>query len=300
MSAEMTDVLAELIDLLTPSLIGAEQYLGESQDLGWGSIFGGQVLGQALSAAAQTVDEGRLVHSMHGYFLRTGDVRHPVEYAVDRIRDGRSFTTRTVVAKQHGRAIFNLAASFHGEETGFDHQEPMPDVPNPEMLVSEWTMARAISNQLPEKLKAIALKTRPIETRPINPVNPMKPDIRPAKRMIWYRAARQLSDDEALHRYLLAYISDFNFLAVALQPHGVSWMSPGIRMASLDHAIWFHRPFRLDQWLLHVVESPSAAGGRGLVRGHIYSEDGRLIATTAQEGVIRMKHWLKDDVRKPM
>ena len=294
----MSDVLSELIELLALEPLGEDRYIGGSQDLGWGTIFGGQVLGQALSAAAQTVDSKRVVHSMHGYFLRTGDVSASVEYEVDRLRDGRSFTTRRVVARQHGKAIFSLAASFHADEVGFEHQDPMPAVTPPEKLVSERTMARAVADQIPDWLKGRALNPRPVETRPVNPINPMRPDVRPGERMVWYRASRALPDDPALHRYLLAYISDFNFLAVALQPHGVSWLSKGIRMASLDHAIWFHRPFRLDDWLLHVVESPSAAGARGMVRGRIYTVDGTLVATTAQEGVIRMSQWREGEAPK--
>ena len=287
----MTDVLTELIDLLTLQDLGGDRFRGRSRDLGWGRLFGGHVLSQALSAAAETVDETVLVHSLHSYFLRAGAVDAPIEYVVDRIRDGRSFSTRRVVAWQNGRPIFNLAASFHGAEPGFEHQDSMPDAPAPETLPSELELARMVADILPEKLRARALNERPIEVRPINPTNPMRPTVGPSTQMVWYRAVDTLPDDPALHRHLLAYASDFNFLGTAIQPHGVSWLTPGIRMASLDHSMWFHRPFRLDDWLLYSVDSPVAAGGRALVRGQFFTRDGTLVASTTQEGVIRMDAW---------
>ena len=287
----MTDVLTDLIDLLALETVGPDRFRGPSQDLGWGTVFGGQVLGQALSAAAQTVDEACPVHSLHAYFLRAGAVDAPIEYAVDRIRDGRSFTTRRVVAWQNGKPIFNLSASFHGDERGLEHQDPMPDAPPPEHLLSETSLARAVADHIPDHFKARALADRPIEVRPVNPTNPMNPEVGTNRRMVWYRAVRTLPDDPALHRYLLAYASDFNFLGTATQPHGLSWLTPGLRAASLDHAMWFHRPFRMDEWLLYSVESSSAAGARALVRGQFFTADGRLVASTAQEGVIRMSQW---------
>jgi acyl-CoA thioesterase-2 len=287
----LSKTLQELIDHLTLTPLEEDRFLGQSQDLGWGTVFGGQILGQALAAAEQTVLGDRPVHSLHAYFLRVGAVDQPVEYGVDRIRDGRSFTTRRVVAFQGNRPIFNLSASFHKNEHGFDHQSEMPDALPPERLISETDLARAVADLVPEKLKSRALSPRPIEARPVDPVNPFNPEKRSAKRMVWYRAAGELPDETHLHRYLLAYASDFNFLTTALQPHALSWLSPGIRMASLDHAMWFHRPFRMDEWLLHVIEGPSASGGRALVRGQFFTRDGRLVASTAQEGVIRMKDW---------
>lgn len=283
----MTDVLQELLDLLSLEKLEEDLFRGPSQDLGWGTVFGGQVLGQALSAAAQTVPEERLVHSMHGYFLRPGAVDKPIVYEVDRIRDGRSFTTRRVVAIQNGKAIFNLSASFQELEEGFEHQDEMPEVKGPEGLLNEQELAHAIESLIPEPMKDRALGPRPIELRPVEPTNPLRPQIKPPHRMVWYRAAKELPEEPSLHRYLLAYASDFHFLTTATQPHGVSWMTPGMQVASLDHAIWFHRPFRMDEWLLHIVESPSASGSRGLVRGHFYTQDGQLVATTAQEGLIR-------------
>ncbi|MCA9539668.1 MAG: acyl-CoA thioesterase II [Myxococcales bacterium] len=283
----MSPVLAELIDLLALERIEENLFRGRSQDLGWGTVFGGQVLGQALSAAVQTVPKDRFVHSLHAYFLRTGDVSRGIVYDVDRIRDGTSFTTRRVVAVQHGRPIFHLSASFQVREPGFEHQEPMPDVPGPEGLISDTDLARAHLDILPQRLRAWALADRPIEARAVNPYDPLRPDARPARRDVWYRAVGALPDDPALHAYLLAYASDLHFLSTAMQPHAVSWLTRGMQVASVDHAMWFHRPFRFDDWVLHTMESPSATGARGLVRGQFFSHDGRLIASTVQEGLMR-------------
>jgi acyl-CoA thioesterase II len=286
----VSEVLRELVALLALERLEKNLFRGQSQDLGWGTVFGGQVLGQALSAAAQTVEVERVVHSMHGYFLRPGKVDRPIVYDVDRIRDGHSFTTRRVVAVQDGEAIFSLSASFQVEEEGLAHASQMPEgVPGPETLLSEQALALRIADRIPQPLRERAISDKPIEIRPVNPVNVLKPDVRPPYKQVWFRASGDLPDDPALHRYLLAYASDFHFLPTAVQPHGVSWLSPGMQMASLDHSIWFHRPFRMDEWLLHVVESPSASGGRGLVRGQFFSQDGRLVASTAQEGLIRLR-----------
>jgi acyl-CoA thioesterase-2 len=229
------------------------------------------------------------VHSLHGYFLRPGDVNQPIIYEVDRIRDGKSFATRRVVAIQKGRAIFNMAASFQVEEEGFSHQDEMPEVPGPEGLKSEQELAELVKDLIPESMRERALADRPIELRPVRPTNPLKPRVSDPSHAVWYRSLRELPDDPSLHRYLLAYGSDFHFLTTALKPHGLSWLSPGMQMASLDHAMWFHRPFRMDEWLLHVVESPTSSGARGLVRGRFFTRDGKLVATTAQEGLMR-KH----------
>jgi acyl-CoA thioesterase-2 len=285
----MTDVLTQLVDLLSLEPIEKNLFRGQSQDLGWGQVFGGQVLGQSLSAAAQTVPENRHVHSFHGYFLLPGDVSRPIVYDVDRARDGGSFTTRRVSAIQNGEKIFTMAASFQVEEEGFEHQEEMPEVPGPEGLPSQTELARKIADQIPSPLRERFTAASPIETRPIDPINPFDPDARPAESAVWYRAAGDLPDDPSVHQYLLAYASDFNFLATSMYPHAVSWLTPGMQVASLDHAMWFHRPFRMDDWVLHVVESPSATGGRGLVRGRIYDREGNLVASTAQEGLIRKR-----------
>ena len=280
--------LEELVELLALERIEENLFRGPSQDLGWGTVFGGQVLGQALSAAAQTVEPDRLVHSMHAYFLRPGNVDRPIVYDVDRIRDGKSFTTRRVVAIQSGRPIFNLAASFQHEEEGLEHQDEMPDAPPPEELKSEQELARLIADKIPARMRERALGERPIEARTVNPQNPFDPKPTEARRMVWFKANGTLPDDAALHRYLLAYASDFSFLGVAMQPHGVSWLT-GMQVASIDHTMYFHRPLRMDEWLLHVVESPSASGARGLVRGRWFDRAGRLVATTAQEGLIRKR-----------
>ncbi len=285
----MTDVLSELISLLSLEKLEENLFRGPSQDLGWGTVFGGQVLGQALSAASQTVPSDRIVHSLHSYFLRPGDVRVPVVYDVERIRDGSSFATRRVVAIQKGRPIFSMSASFQIEEEGYDHQDEMPDdVPGPEGLPSQRELAKSIAHMIPEPMRERATGERPIEQRPVNPQNPLRPKPAPPRRQTWYRTMRTIEEsDPSLHRYLLAYASDFNFLGTSAQPHGVAWLSPGMQMASLDHSMWFHRSFRMDEWLLHDMESPSAQGARGLVRGKFYTQDGKLVATTSQEGLIR-------------
>jgi acyl-CoA thioesterase-2 len=283
----MQPVLKNLVDLLALERIDRDLFRGNSQDLGWHAIFGGQVFAQALSAATQTVEAERAVHSAHGYFLRAGDLDRPIVYQVDRLRDGKSFTTRRVVAVQEGAAIFSLAASFQIEEVGFEHQDAMPEVPPPESLVSEREFVLALADKLPATARARATAESPIEIRPVDSRNPVAPTVRPPLRRVWYRAVDRLPDDPALHRYLLAYASDFSFLGTALDPHGVSWLTPGMQVASLDHAMWFHRPFRVDEWLLYDVESPSASGARGLVRGRFFDRGGRLVASATQEGLTR-------------
>lgn len=285
----MEPVLADLIALLALERLDRDLFRGHSQDLGWGAIFGGQVLGQALSAAARTVPEGRAVHSLHAYFLRAGDLKLPILYQVDRIRDGHSFATRRVVAVQEGEAIFSLAASFHASEPGFDHQDPMPEVAGPEGLLSERDLAVHLGDRVPERMRQMATRQRPIELRPVVPRNPLRPTPAPPQRHLWLRTIDELPDDPALHCYLLAYASDFSLLGTSLDPHGVSWLTPGMQMASLDHAMWFHRPFRLDDWLLYSIESPSASQALGLVRGQFFDRAGRLVASVAQEGLIRQR-----------
>jgi len=283
----MSDVLEELVDLLSLERIEENLFRGQSQDLGWGNVFGGQVLGQALSAAEQTVSGGRTVHSFHSYFLRTGDARRPIVYDVDCIRDGKSFTTRRVVAIQGGKPIFSMSVSFQVSEPGFDHQADKPAAVGPEGLLSEAELARAAKDRIPEAFRERALAERPIEIRPVEPIDPLKPTPRPPSRQVWYRAAGRLPDAPRIHQYLLAYASDFNFLGTSMQPHGVSWLTPGMHVARLDHAMWFHRPFRFDDWPLYVVDSPSASSARGLVRGQFFTEAGVLVASTVQEGLIR-------------
>lgn len=287
----MNKVLSALIAQLSLERIEENLFRGQSQDLGWGTVFGGQVLGQALSAAAQTVPAERRVHSLHAYFLRPGDVTKPIVYDVDRIRDGKSFTTRRVVAIQNGEAIFNLAASFHGDEEGFEHQAPMPEgVPEPESLKTEQERAQKLVARLPPALRDRAIGERAFDTRLVEPEDdPFFPAPQPATRALWIRATSPLPDDPALHAYLLAYISDHSFVATSLKPHGVTWLTPGMQVASLDHVMWFHRPFRIDDWLLYAIDSPNAHGGRGLARGQIFTREGTLVASTAQEGLIRQR-----------
>lgn len=283
-------VLDELVDLLALERIEENLFRGQSQDLGWGAVYGGQVLGQALSAAVQTVPPERHVHSLHAYFLRTGDVSKPIVYDVDRIRDGGSFATRRVVAIQGGRAIFNLAASFQIDEEGFEHHDPMPEAPRPETLATEQEIARPLLDRLPPALRPRAIGDRPFEHRPVvADGDPFAPVRCAPERMTWFRTVARLPDDPALHRYLLAYASDHALLTTALLPHGVSWLTPGMQVASLDHVMWFHEPFRVDEWLLYVLDSPAAHGARGLCRGRVFTEDGRLVASVTQEGLIRRR-----------
>ena len=283
----MSDVLRELLELLQLERIEQNLFRGQSQDLGWGAVFGGQVLGQALSAAEQTVPADRHVHSLHGYFLRRGDASKPIVYDVDCIRDGGSFTTRRVVAIQGGKAIFNFSASFQKAEAGFEHQDPMPQVTGPENLLSQRDLALKNIDQIPEPFRERATCQRPIEVRHIGPVDLLQPKKRPPERSVWYRTVGSLPDKPSIHQYLLAYASDFNLLGSSLLPHGVSWITPGLQVASLDHAMWFHRPFRMDDWLLYAIQSPSASGGRGLARGRFFDRDGNLVASVMQEGLIR-------------
>jgi acyl-CoA thioesterase-2 len=282
------DVLGELLSLLRLERIEQNLFRGPSQDLGWGAVFGGQVLGQALSAAAQTVPADRPVHSLHGYFLRQGDASRPIVYDVDCIRDGGSFTTRRVNAIQGGHPIFTLSASFQVEEPGYEHARAAPEgVPGPDGLRNEAELIAAFAAHLPAGMRARAEVARPVEIRPVEPIHPVTPPQRPPRRQVWMRATGTLPDDPAVHRYLLAYASDFYLLVTSLLPHGTSWLTPGMQVASLDHAMWFHRPFRFDDWLMYDMEAPSASGGRGLVLGRFYDRQGRLVASTAQEGLIR-------------
>jgi acyl-CoA thioesterase-2 len=285
----MSESVTELLTLLRLEQLEYNLFRGQSQDLGWGTVFGGQVLGQALSAAAQTVPPERAVHSLHGYFLRTGDVAHPIIYDVERIRDGKSFTTRRVVAIQKGRPIFSLATSFQIEEPGLSHQAEKPDAPEPEELLSEQQLSQKFAHLMPPRLLERMNRERPIESRPVAPINPARPEKAAPVRQVWYRVPAQLPDDPALHRYLLAYASDFQLLGTCMLPHGVSWLTPGMQVASLDHAMWFHRPFRMDEWLLYQMDSPSTSGARGLVRGQFFTRDGVLVASTVQEGLIRQR-----------
>ncbi len=286
----MSTVLDDVVKLLALERIEENLFRGQSQDIGWRMVFGGQVLGQALSAAVQTVPPDRQVHSLHAYFMRPGDVKRPIVYEVDRLRDGGSFTTRGIIAVQCGRPIFTMSASFQAEEAGYDHQDGMPAVPDPDSLQPDRERLRGLAEHLPAHVREHALAERPFEFRTVEGHAEMAAHApRPAQRSTWLRAAGSLPDNQALHRYLLAYVSDFGFLSTSLLPHGVSWRSSALHIASLDHAMWFHRPLRVDEWLLYVMDSPAAHGGRGLVRGRVFSRDGRLVASVAQEGMIRQR-----------
>lgn len=281
------DALDHLLGLLKLEKIEENIFRGNSQDLGFGNVFGGQVLGQALSAASQTVTPERGVHSLHGYFLRPGDPAKPIVYEVDCIRDGKSFTTRRVVAIQKGRAIFSLSASFQVEEKGFEHQTSAPDVPGPEGLLSEMEMAMRVKEKIPVSIRDKILCVKPIEIRPVNPINPFAPTKEKPVRYTWFKTIHKMPDDISVHKYLLAYASDFGLVATAMYPHGRTFWDPDMQVASLDHAMWFHRDFRIDEWLLYAMESPSASQARGLTHGNIFTRDGRLVASTTQEGLIR-------------
>ena len=283
------NVLEELLKLLKLEKIEENIFRGQSQDLGFGNVFGGQVLGQALSAASRTVAPERSAHSLHAYFMRPGDATRPIVYNVDCIRDGKSFTTRRVVAVQNGQAIFSMSASFQIEEEGFAHQDEMPVVPGPEGIQSELEMARQRADQIPPGLREKLLCIKPIEIRHINPVNPFAPKIMPPRKYVWFRTISEMPPDAAAHRYLLAYASDFNLVATSLYPHGHTFWEPEMQVASLDHAMWFHRDFRMDDWLLYDMTSPSSSKARGLSIGRIFTRDGRLVATVAQEGLIRWR-----------
>jgi acyl-CoA thioesterase-2 len=279
----MTAALDGLIDLLDLESIEVNIFRGRSPDEKRQRVFGGQVAGQALVAAGRTVTGGT-VHSLHAYFLRPGDPTVPILYEVDRIRDGRSFTTRRVVAIQHGHAIFNLSASFHVTEPGFDHQAPMPVVPDPDALP---TFAERMKPWR-ERLGDWYTRPRPIDIRHVDPPSQDRSlGPRPPRQRVWMRADGRLPDDPLLHACVVAYASDLSLLDSVLLPHGASWDDGIAMMASLDHVMWFHRPFRADEWLLYDQESPSAAGGRGLARGSIFTRAGALVVSVAQEGLIR-------------
>ena len=283
----MSEVLEELINLLKLEPIENRIFRGQSQELGWGRVFGGQVLGQALSAARQTVEPERHVHSFHSYFLREGDSSKPIVYTVDCIRDGKSFNTRRVVAIQDGRPIFNLSASFQVSEKGLEHQDPMPKVIPVEEALSERALILRHQDLIPKPLQKRLLSDNPIEIRFADPADPLATSTRPPNHKVWLRTNGKLPDNPGLHKYLLAYASDFQFLTSCLYPHGLASFQKPMQIASLDHAMWFHRPFRMDDWLLHCVESTTASGARALVRGQVFNQSGELVASTVQEGLIR-------------
>jgi len=284
----MDQRLADLLALLELEQLEVNLFRGASRDIGSPQVFGGQVLGQALSAAAATV-EGRVVHSLHAYFLRRGDCNAPIVYQVDRSLDGHSFSNRRVVAIQHGQQIFNLAASFQAGEAGFDHQIGMPPVPAPESLADSSGPPAQLLERLPERVRRFFEQPRPFEFRMVQSIDYLHPQRAPPERQIWFRAVDALAEDEMLHRRLLAYVSDFFLLDTATLPHGTSFLKPTLVMASIDHALWFHRTLRVDDWLLYAMESPSASGARGFARASVFARDGRLVASAAQEGLVRSR-----------
>ncbi|MCG6201970.1 acyl-CoA thioesterase II [Psychromonas antarctica] len=285
----MGKVLNDLLDQLSLEKLEENLFRGKSQDLGLGVVFGGQVMGQAISAAKETLEKDRQVHSFHCYFLRIGKTDQPIIYDVKRIRDGQTLSTRRIKAIQNGQPIFYMTASFKAKEGGFEHQDKMPIAPAPEDLISEQEMALLHTDMLPIAARDKLVSEKPIEMRPVSFVDPIDPEVEPAKRLVWFKANGKMPDDLSIHRYLLAYASDFNFLLTALQPHGVSYYSEGMQVVTVDHSMWFHHDFRLDEWLLYSVESSVASDGRGLVRGQIFTREGVLVASTIQEGLIRQR-----------
>ena len=282
-------LVRQLIDLLDVEEIDTDLYRGARQPGGVGRVFGGQVIGQALQAAQRSVEGEKAAHSLHAYFMRPGDEDHPIIYRVVRDFEGRSFANRRVIAMQKGQPILNMTASFQTLAEGLHHQDAMPDVPDPDTLRSESDLREEIQDAVPEKLRRFFLRARPIEIRPVNPRNWFRPSKQPALQHSWFRVAAPLPDDPALHRAMLTYATDMTLLGTCMMPHGVTWMSGKVQTASLDHAVWLHEPFRFDEWLLYTTDSPWAGHSRGFNRGRIYARDGRLVASAAQEGLIRVR-----------
>jgi acyl-CoA thioesterase-2 len=282
----LSRALEQLLTILDLEPLEENLFRGLSPQAGWQRVFGGQVIGQALVAAHRTV-EGRPAHSLHAYFLRAGDPTVPIIYEVDRIRDGGSFSTRRVVAIQHGQAIFSMAASFHRQEPGLHHQMKMPEVPPPESLPNEAELKTKLIDRLPPQMKAYWERERPIEIRPVDVSRYLTAESRAPTQQVWIRATGKLGDDRALHQCVLAYASDFTLLDTALIAHGRFIFDPRLMLASLDHALWFHRDFRADDWLLYAQDSPISGLGRGFCRGTLFTREGELVASTAQEGLVR-------------
>ena len=285
--AYSNNTIEELLQLMELESLEVNLFRGESRDIGTSRVFGGQVLAQSIIAASRTVDEGS-IHSLHSYFLRAGDAEAPIVYNVERNRDGRSFKSRRVVAIQHGRPIFTLAASFQLEQEGIEHQFEMPDVPMPEDLSSESNVPEDRLEQVSPLLRRWFTRTGPFDFRPTQKRDVFNPHPQPPYSNIWFRLSEKIDASDGMHRALMAYASDFHLVGTATLPHGISFIQDNLMMASLDHGMWFHRPARVDDWLLYSCDSPSSSGGRGLARGLIYDRDGRLVASTIQEGMIRV------------
>ncbi len=284
-----TKPMQDLIERLDLEKLEEDLFRGSSPQNGWQRVFGGLVIAQALMAAQRCVDPDRIVHSLHAYFMRPGDPSIPIVYQVERIRDGSSFTTRRVVAVQHGKAIFSMSASFQVEEPGFDHQISIPNVPAPETLMGEAEFRAAFLAQAPDTVKKYWGRERPIEIRPTSLTHYLSREKLEPQAHIWVKASGLVPDDRHYQAAILAYLSDMTLLDTSLYAHGTSIFDPELQVASLDHAMWFHRPCRLDDWLLYTQDSPSAAGARGMTRGSIFTRDGRLVASVAQEGLIRKR-----------
>ncbi|MCF3643276.1 acyl-CoA thioesterase II [Rhizobium sp. TRM95111] len=286
---EHNPAMAMLLATLDLEKLEENLFRGVSPKVGWQRVFGGQVIGQALTAATRTVEAGRFVHSLHAYFVRPGDPAIPIVYDVDRVRDGSSFATRRVIAVQHGRPIFFMTASFHVEEDGFDHQAAMPDVPGPESLIGEKEIKEQYLAHAPDHVRAYWERPRPIELRPVSLKHYFTADKLEPRQHIWVRTTGPVPGDRHLQAAVLGYLSDMTLLDTSLFAHGTSIFDRSLQVASLDHAMWFHRPCRLDDWLLYTQDSPSAFGARGMTRGSLFDRSGALIASVAQEGLIRKK-----------
>lgn len=280
--------IQELLGLLNLEAIEENIFRGQSRSVGSQRVFGGQVLAQALQAAIHTVPEGRFVHSLHAYFILPGDIELPIVFEVDRIRDGGSFTTRRIKAIQKGQAIFNMSASFQKKQEGFDHQISMPNVTPPDGLMSWDQLVEEFGGKLPENIRRFLEIDHPIEFRPVERVHPMLAGKRQPQRHVWMRTKGPMPDDDInAHQAVMAYASDYNLLTTALLPHGDQVAGGNIQLASLDHGMWFHRDFRIDEWLLYAIDSPSASGARGFTRGSVFNQEGRLVASVVQEGLMR-------------
>jgi acyl-CoA thioesterase II len=284
----MSSAIQDLLDLLNLEQLEVNLFRGRSPAVTWQRVFGGQVIGQALVAACRTM-EGRPPHSLHAYFLLPGDPKVPIIYEVDRIRDGKSFSTRRVIAIQHGHPIFSMAASFHADEPSFEHQAKMPDVLKPEELPSESELRQNVMKMMPDPVRRYYERERPIELRPVEFERYLGKKFDDARFNVWIRATGRLPDDLAIHQCVLAYASDMTLLDSALIPHGRTVFEKDIMAASLDHALWLHRPFRADDWLLYAQDSPNMYGARGFSRGLIFTRDGKLVASVAQEGLVRQR-----------
>jgi acyl-CoA thioesterase-2 len=284
----MSKAVADLLAILDLEQLEVNLFRGSSPQSGWQRVFGGQVIGQALVAAVRTVD-GRKPHSMHAYFLLGGDPKVPIIYEVERIRDGKSFSTRRVLAIQHGHPIFSMSVSFHNDEEGLSHQAKMPEVPGPEQAASEAEVRQRYLDRMPEPVRRYYERERPIELRPVELTRYSGEKFEDGRFHVWIRATGRLPDDPAIHQCVLAYASDMTLLDTALVPHGRTLFEKEFMAASLDHALWLHRPFRADDWLLYAQDTPSLGGSRGFSRGLIFTRDGTLVASVAQEGLVRLR-----------